>query len=110
MRHLVTLITLAALALAPQCPLNAQAAGTRRTLLVHPQPRYPELARRMHISGEVPVILNILPDGRVENAHAEGGHALLRPAAEQAARLWRFSPAGASSTAIVTIAFRPLAN
>lgn len=109
MRHLVTLVTFASLASAPATSRAAQ-PQPQRPLLVRRQPAYPELARRMHISGDVPVRLNILPDGRVEQAHAEGGHALLRQAAEDAVRLWRFAPARASSSTIVTVSFRHLAN
>jgi len=55
-------------------------------------PVYPELARRMHVSGTVVMHVTVQPDGSVSDARVESGHALLAAAAEQAVRKWRFEP------------------
>jgi TonB family protein len=55
----------------------------------HSDPTYPPLARQTRIQGEVRV--KITTDGEsVRDAEAETGHPLLRRAAEDNARTWRF--------------------
>lgn len=56
----------------------------------HSEPVYPQIARTAHIQGEVRV--KISTDGEsVRDAVAESGPALLRKAAEDNARTWRFA-------------------
>jgi protein TonB len=57
-----------------------------------PAPAFPQLARRAQIEGTVTVEVVIDLNGRVVSATAVDGPAMLRGAAEQAARLARFSP------------------
>jgi TonB family protein len=55
----------------------------------HTEPMYPPLARQTRIQGEVRV--KITTDGEsVRNAEAETGHPLLRKAAEDNVRTWKF--------------------
>lgn len=53
---------------------------------------YPEIAKRAGIQGPVQVQIMISEDGRVLAADVLSGHILLREAALQAARQWRFRP------------------
>jgi TonB family protein len=55
-------------------------------------PDYPQLARQIHLEGQVVVEVVISPDGRVESARAVSGHPLLVKAASDAAWGWRFQP------------------
>jgi len=68
-------------------------------------PVYPELARRMHVSGTVVVHLTVQPDGSVSDTKVESGHALLSPAAQEAVRRWRFEPASDTTDLTVDINF-----
>ena len=56
------------------------------------KPKFPEIARKAHASGEVVVDLIIDVDGSVIAAHAASGHPLLQAAAVAAARASRFTP------------------
>ncbi len=67
---------------------------------------YPELARRMNISGKVKLEVVIAPDGRVRSAKAIGGHPLLVQACIEAAKDWKYEPAGEETTQIVEFEFR----
>ena len=87
---------------------SAQAQPTARPILVRTPPTYPELARRMHVSGAVVVRIDIEPDGTVAETHVESGHALLRRAAEDAVRHWRFAPGPESSISLVTVSFNSI--
>ena len=57
-----------------------------------PQPQYPALAARAHVSGQVQVQLVIGFEGEVIAAHAINGHPLLQASAVSAARKARFTP------------------
>jgi|SRR6267143_5488439 len=57
-----------------------------------PQPAYPALARRAHVSGEVRVEVILDNDGKVIAAHAISGHPLLQATSVSAARNARFNP------------------
>lgn len=71
------------------------------------QPNYPELARKMNISGTVKVEVVVSPNGAVKDARVVGGHPVLATAALDAAKKWRFEPAAAESTGIIDFKFEP---
>lgn len=73
-------------------PATEASEGTRAVLNRIP-PQYPELARRMHISGVVVLRVLVQPNGTVAETHVQSGHALLGQAATQAVAQWRFAAA-----------------
>jgi TonB family protein len=91
------------------CPASALAApdpvNEHRAILTKVPPVYPELARRMGITGTVVVHVTILPNGTVSDTHVESGHKLLAPAAEQAVHQWRFAGAPDSTVMNIEIVF-----
>lgn len=54
-------------------------------------PVYPELAKRMKITGEVKVQATVDEDGKVTEAKAISGSRALSGAAEEAVRKWKFA-------------------
>ncbi len=70
-------------------------------------PVYPELARRMSISGVVKVQVVVAPNGSVKNAKLVGGHPVLANSALDAVKRWRFEPASEETTGIVEFKFDP---
>jgi TonB family protein len=80
-------------------------AGGRRAIVSKVAPVYPELARRMHVSGVVVVQLTVAPDGSVSDSKVESGHALLGSAAQDAVRRWKFEPAAESTSMTVDVNF-----
>jgi TonB family protein len=66
------------------------------------QPHYPAIAKAANASGPVPVGILVSETGEVLEAHAVGGHPLLRDAAVQAARGWMFKPTEISGKAVKT--------
>ncbi len=101
-RHAAPLAVAAALA---HVPSAHGAQESKRNVVVRVSPEYPALAQRMHLAGEVTVRAKVEADGSVSSAHAESGHPLLRDAAEQAVKHWRFVSAAAPSECIVTVSF-----
>lgn len=81
------------------------AAGGVRRAVTRVPPVYPELARRMHVSGTVVLRLTIQPDGSVSDAKVESGHALLCPAAQDAVKRWKFEPGSDTSDMTVDVNF-----
>jgi TonB family protein len=71
------------------------------------QPEYPELARKMNITGTVKVQIVVLPNGSVKEAKVVGGHPVLASAALEAVKKWRFEPASSESTGVVDFKFEP---
>jgi protein TonB len=71
------------------------------------QPLYPELARKMNISGTVKIEVVVSPNGAVKNARVVGGHPVLANAAMDAAKKWRFEPSAGESTGIIDFKFEP---
>jgi len=71
------------------------------------QPAYPELAKKMQISGTVKVEVVVAPNGTVKEARIVGGHPVLATAALDAAKKWRFDPAPSDSTGVIDFKFEP---
>jgi len=71
------------------------------------QPPYPELARKMNITGTVKIEVTVGPNGAVKEARIVGGHPVLANAALDAAKKWRFEPAGSDSSGIIEFRFEP---
>jgi TonB family protein len=89
------------------CVSTAFAAATQRAVVARIPPTYPELARRMHVSGKVVLLVTIQPDGTVSSTKVESGHALLAPAAQDAVSRWRFAPGPQASESEIDINFAP---
>ena len=85
--------------------LQAQEEGQRKATL-RVSPSYPELARRMNVSGTVRLEVTISPDGKVKSVKPIGGHPVLVEAADEAVKKWKFEPAGSATTEVVAVQFR----
>ncbi len=66
---------------------------------------YPDLARRMNLTGTVKVEVVIAPNGIVKSAKIVGGHPVLANAALDAVRKWRFEPTAMESSGVVDFKF-----
>ena len=94
----------AVLALAFALAMPACAADTR-AVKSRVAPVYPEVAKRMRISGEVRLEVTVDPAGNVTNVKPLAGNSLLSSAAEDAVRKWKFEPGAATSTLDLTLNF-----
>ena len=86
---------------------TAQSEEIVRRAKTRVQPVYPELARKMNISGIVKVEVTVALNGTVREARVVGGHPVLANAALEAAKKWRFEPAATESTGIIDFKFEP---
>ncbi len=86
---------------------NGQGSELTRRAKTKVQPEYPDLARKMNITGTVKVEVVVAPNGTVKEARVLGGHPVLASAAVDAARKWRFEPAATESTGVIDFKFQP---
>ena len=103
-RPLRNVFQIAALALVATMSLPAHAAE-ERAIKSRVAPVYPELAKRMRISGIVKVEATVDQDGKVTAVKTMSGNHVLSPAAEQAVSRWKFVPATDASTVDVEVKF-----
>lgn len=85
---------------------NAQGDIVRRAK-TKVQAVYPDLARRMNLTGTVKVEVVVAPNGTVKDAKVVGGHPVLATAALDAVKKWRFEPASMESSGVVDFKFEP---
>ena len=94
----------AALGLMMAIALSAGAA-TERAVKTKVPPIYPELAKRMKISGVVKVEATVDPEGKVTGVKTLTGNSALQNAAEDAVRKWKFVPGQSTETVNVEVNF-----
>jgi len=70
-------------------------------------PVYPDLAKKMAISGTVRVAVVVGSNGSVKSTKVLGGHPLLIDAAVDAVRKWKFEPGPDDSSGVVEFKFQP---
>jgi len=87
-------------------PAQAQELLTRKAKS-KVAPVYPDLARRMSITGTVKLSVVVAPNGTVKSTKLVGGHPLLVNAAMDAMKKWKFEPGPDESTGIVEFKFQP---
>ena len=89
-------------------PLPAMAQGElTRKAKTKVSPAYPELARRMNITGTVKVLVVVAPNGSLKDTKIVGGNPLLVNAAMDALKKWKFEPADTESSGTVEFKFQP---
>jgi TonB family protein len=97
---------LLAAAISHPLPLMAQGELTRKAK-TKVAPAYPDLARRMNITGTVKVLVVVTPSGSLKDTKVVGGNPLLVNAAMDALKRWKFEPADTESTGTVEFKFQP---
>ena len=77
----------------------------KRKVKTRVSPAYPELARRLNVSGKVKIEVTIAPDGHVRSSRVIGGHPLLVQACQDAVKEWKFFPAAEETTQVIEFDF-----
>jgi TonB family protein len=77
----------------------------KRKVKTRVNPAYPELAKRMNVSGKVKIEVIITPDGHVKSTRALGGHPLLVQSCIDAVKEWKFIAAPEETTQVVEFEF-----
>jgi TonB family protein len=67
-------------------------AQESRQAVANPVPAYPDVARRLHLSGVVKVQVVIGADGRIKEQNFIGGHPVVLRAVEETLKNWKYAP------------------
>lgn len=87
--------------------VGAAAQQSDRKLKSRVAPVYPELARKMGLTGTVKLQVLVSANGSVKDTKVIGGHPILVTSAVEAVKKWKFEPASAETTGTVEIKFDP---
>jgi TonB family protein len=98
------LLQAAALAAIVALALPAR-AGDDRAVKSRVPPVYPEIAKRMHITGEVRLIATVDAQGKVKDVKPVSGNHMLELAAEDAVRQWKFATGNGDTDVTVSVDF-----
>jgi|SRR5579863_3540829 len=86
--------------------VGAQSAPvTRRPVRHLVTPAYPELAKKLNLTGTARIEVTIGPDGTVRHTRILGGHPVLAAEAEHAAEKSTFEPAPTETTEVIEFKF-----
>jgi len=94
-------------ALSVLIPNFIASAQETRKLLANPTPTYPDLARRMQITGVVKVQVIVGTDGKIKDTKFVGGHPLLVDAVQTTLKDWRYASASEETTLVLEFRFHP---
>ena len=103
---LETLALALALCAASVASLGAQSAPiTRRPVRHMVTPAYPELAKKLNLTGTARIEVTIGSDGVVKHTRVIGGHPVLAAEAERAAEKSTFEPGPAETVEVIEFKF-----
>ena len=68
-------------------------------------PTYPDIAKRMRLTGSVKILATVAPDGKVKAIQPMGGSPVLIQAAEDAVYKWRFASGSAETKELLELRF-----
>ncbi len=103
-RFAVSVLTVAILSSAAVAQTPTTDEGKRK-VKSKTSPNYPDIAKRMNVTGKVKIEVIITPDGRVRSTRVIGGHPLLVQVCEDSVKEWKFFPAPEETTQVVEFDF-----
>lgn len=77
----------------------------RRKVVNRTEPVYPELARKMNLSGTVKVRVLVSREGDIRSAEPLGGSPVLVDAVLDAIEKWKYAPAAKENSVVLTFTF-----
>jgi TonB family protein len=91
--------------------LGAAAPSSRaqeaRKVINNPQAPYPEVARRLRLSGVVKVQVLIGTDGTIKEVKLIGGHPIFVNSVEETLKSWKYAPASTETRTNLEFNFQP---
>ena len=103
------LFLIAVLVAVPAAPAQQdfQSSERARKVVNRVIPIYPELARKIGITGTVRLIAVVAPNGSVRLTQPLGGNPVLVKSAEDAVMKWKYVPAGEETKELIELHFSP---
>jgi TonB family protein len=103
MKRVLSGLLLVAMTFLAPSPISAQ--DKERKTRFQTKPTYPELAKKMNLSGKVRIEVTIAPDGTVKSSRIIGGHPVLAEAAKDAVNRWKYEAASGETMQVVEFVF-----
>jgi TonB family protein len=91
---------------ASHAPAQETSEGTRK-VVTKVVPQVPNLARSLHLQGNVRADVLVAANGKVKSVEVKGGHPLLGQAAQNALTQWTWEPASHETHESVELRFNP---
>jgi TonB family protein len=108
-KSLLSLLAVA-VCMIPAIAGRAQESSANRKIVQQTTPVYPEIAKKMNLSGTVKIIATVAPDGKVKTVEPMGGSPVLIMAAKEAVSHWKFATGPAESREVIELHFNPQGN
>lgn len=99
---LLVLLPVAPIAVSAQ---DSETARQAREVVRKVAPIYPELARRLQISGIVKIRATVAPNGSVKLVEPVGGNPVLMKAAQEAIANWKYAPGPGETRELIELHF-----
>lgn len=84
---------------------EGDAPGSKRRVKVMGKPQYPDLAKKLNLTGVVKIEVIIGADGKVKRTRVIGGHPVLASEAEKAAMQCEFEPGPRETSEVIEFKF-----
>ena len=105
MRWLVAVLATTLLAVSAVTAQDSPRPDPERKLMHKVAPAYPDLARRLQLSGAVKLVVVVAPNGSVKSSLPVGGNPVFIMAAEEAVKEWKYAPASEETRQTVEFHF-----
>jgi len=100
-------IALGMIVFSPSFALAQEPSEATRKIVSRVVPDYPELARKMQITGTVRVEVTVAPNGKAKFTQVVGGSPVLAKAAVDAIEKWKWVTAPQESKELIELNFHP---
>jgi TonB family protein len=100
-------IVVGAMVFSPSFSLAQEQPEAARKIASRVVPEYPELARKMQITGTVRVEVTVGPNGKSKFTQVVGGSPVLAKAAVDAIEKWKWAPGPQETKELIELNFHP---
>jgi TonB family protein len=80
-------------------------AQQARKPISSPAPEFPDIAKKMKLTGVVKIEVLIGADGEIKASNVVGGHPILADAAQKALKKWKYAPGNSETKALLEFKF-----
>jgi TonB family protein len=103
---LATIPLVTATALAQDAPSGDVKEHGGRKVKTSVKPDYPDVARKLHITGTVRLEATVAPDGKVRDTRVVGGSPMLAQEATNAVKKWKYEEAPKETVETVEVVYQ----
>lgn len=76
-----------------------------RKAVSNPTPEYPDVAKKMNLTGVVKVEVTIGADGEIKATNVVGGHPILVDSVQKTLKRWKYAPSSSETKALLEFRF-----